>query len=324
MWLLGIGVTDQPESAELTADRKADQSLRRAEATLARWRASSVVAQWRSNAYRVQNRAQKIVRRSASRGKTALKRSGVSAITHVSPRAANFLRKLRARSGVAALDRDWRQFLKTVHRSVFDRKFDALFFAKTAPVALLRRLHVASINRLSGSDYKATPTLVFAWAMRALDDDLRNFTFIDYGAGRGRVLMLASEYDFKRVIGIEFASELHDDAIMNIQQFPRSRMKCRDVECILDDVVRFVPPDEPSVYYFFNPFGPAILQDAIDKIVQSYRAHPRRLYLVLVDPVLADIVGDSGIFRPLPLPPRERTRLNLFSPYRVAVYRSVV
>ncbi len=319
-----MAATDQQDMADLAGDAHADESLRRAEATLARWRAGAVVAQWRSNAVQVQDRARQAVRRSASRGKTALKRSGMSAIMRVSPRTADFLRRLRARSQPAALDRDWRQFLKTVHKRILDRKFDALFFARTAPVAYLRQLHVNSINRLSGSDYKATPTHVFAWAMAAIDDDLRNFTFIDYGAGRGRVLMLASEYEFKRVIGIEFAAELHDDAIMNIQQFPRSRMNCRDVECILDDVVRFTPPEEPSVYFFFNPFGPAIFRDAIDKIVQSYRAHPRRLYLMLVDPVLADIVEASGIFRPLPLPPRERTRANLFSPYRVAVYRSVV
>lgn len=318
-----MAVTDQPEPAELSADSQAE-SLRRANATLARWRAGAVVAQWRSNAVQAQDRAREAVRRSASRGKTALKRSGVSAITRVSPRAADFLRRMRARSRPAALERDWRQFLKSVHKQVLDRKFDALFFARTAPTANLRQLHVNSINRLSGSDYKATPTHVFGWAMAAIDENLSNFTFIDYGAGRGRVLMLASEYDFKHVIGIEFAAELHNDAIMNIQQFPRSRMKCRDVECILDDAVRFVPPDEPSVYFFFNPFGPAIFQDAIDKIVQSYRAHPRRLYVVLVDPVLADIVEGSGIFRPLPLPPRERTRINLFSPYPVAVYRSVV
>ena len=74
--------------------------------------------------------------------------------------------------------------------------------------------------------------------MAAIDYDFSRLTFVDYGAGKGRVLLLASEHPFAAVGGIEFAEELHDDAVMNIAQYPRSRMKCRNVECVLEDVIR--------------------------------------------------------------------------------------
>jgi len=36
------------------------------------------------------------------------------------------------------------------------------------------------------------------------------FTFIDFGSGKGRVLFLASEYPYKKIIGVELARMLHE------------------------------------------------------------------------------------------------------------------
>ena len=101
--------------------------------------------------------------------------------------------------------------------------------------------------------------------------DLSRLTFVDYGAGKGRVLLLASQHPFAAVGGIEFAEELHDDAIMNIAQFPRSRMKCRNVECVLDDASQVGPPDGEAVHYFFNPFSREVFAEVLHNIVVSYR-----------------------------------------------------
>ena len=118
--------------------------------------------------------------------------------------------------------------------------------------------------------------------------------------------------------------ELHDAAVMNIAQFPRSQMKCRDVECIHDDAAEIGALDGPAVHYFFNPFSRAVFADVLNILVASYRDHPRRLYLILIDPVAEDLAERSGIFMPLSLPPVSRVRVELLSPYKIAVYRSLV
>ena len=41
------------------------------------------------------------------------------------------------------------------------------------------------------------------------------FTFVDFGAGKGRVLMMACEYPFKQVIGVELSRKLHATASRN-------------------------------------------------------------------------------------------------------------
>lgn len=239
------------------------------------------------------------------------------------PVIARLNHRIAERSRFDALGRDYRNFLTTVHQRVIDGWGERLFFAPTTGKTALRQLHVRSINRIAGSDYKPTPRLVFDWAMDCIDDNLRDFVFVDYGAGRGRVLLLASQRPFRRVQGVEFAEELHNDALMNIAQYPRSRMKCRDVDCTLDDAVRYDPPDERAILYFFNPFGPRVFTDALARIVESYRANPRRLYLVLVDPMLADMVEDTGLFERRPVPKATKLKVDLFSPYEIAVYRSL-
>jgi hypothetical protein len=184
-------------------------------------------------------------------------------------------------------------------------------------------LTVRGPNREHGHDYRASPCALIKWTLAAIDYDLSRLTFVDYGAGKGRVLLLASEHPFAAIGGIEFAEELHDDATMNIAQFPRSRMKCRNVECVLEDASALGPPEGESVHYFFNPFSREVFAEVLNNLVVSYRKRPRRLYLMLVEPVATDLVDNSGVFARLEVPPIERLKLQLLSPYEVALYRSL-
>ena len=52
--------------------------------------------------------------------------------------------------------------------------------------------------------------------MGKLDVDHREFSFVDYGSGKGRVLMLAAAYPFRRILGVEFSESLDRVARDNI------------------------------------------------------------------------------------------------------------
>jgi hypothetical protein len=232
--------------------------------------------------------------------------------------------KLRERVRSDRLKQDWRKSLIWLHENVFDTSIEKLFFASTKGRVAADSLTVIGTRQAEGHDYRPTPKLVFDWALSAIDEPLNKLSFVDYGAGKGRVLLLASQHPFMAVGGIEYAEELHDAAVMNIAQFPRSQMKCRDVECIHDDAAEIGALEGPAVHYFFNPFSRAVFADVLNILVASYRDHPRRLYLILIDPVAEDLVERSGIFMPLSLPPTVRLRAELLSPYKIAVYRSLV
>lgn len=242
---------------------------------------------------------------------------------NVLPELARTGAKLRERTRPERLASDYRQLLIWLHERVFDRGLEPLFFAPTRESVGLQGLRVRGQRAAQGHAYRPTPRLVFEWALAAIDADLATLGFVDHGAGKGRVLLLAAEHPFKSVGGSEFAEELHDAAVMNIAQFPRSRMKCREVECILADATELAPLEGPAVHYFFDPFSREVFAEILARLTASYRANPRRLYLVLVDPIAPDLVEQSGVFRRVELPFWQRLRAKLLSPYEIAVYRSL-
>jgi hypothetical protein len=232
--------------------------------------------------------------------------------------------KVRERTRPDRIKKDYRDFLLWLHANVLDSAIERLFFVPTKGHVPLTGLNVRGNNKASGHDYKPTPNSVFKWALAAVaEEDIGRMSFVDYGAGKGRVMLLASQYPFTQVGGIEFAEELHDNATMNIAQFPRSRMKCRNVECVLDDVVNIKPLDDAAVHYFFNPFAPEIFTEVLRGIVASYHARPRRLYVILIDMDAAELMHKTGVFQEVKLPPAERMQAQTLSPYTIAVYRSL-
>ena len=231
--------------------------------------------------------------------------------------------KIKERTRPERLRQDYKNYLFWLHNRVLDPPTETLFFKATKAPVSLDGLSIRGPNRAHGHDYRASPCAVFKWTLAAIDHDFSRLTFVDHGAGKGRVLLLASEHPFAAVGGIEFAEELHDDAVMNIAQYPRSRMQCRNVECVLEDASALGPPEGESVHYFFNPFSREVFVEVLHSLVVSYRKRPRRLYLILIDPVATDLIDNSGVFTRLEVPPIERLKLQLLSPYEVALYRTL-
>ena len=55
------------------------------------------------------------------------------------------------------------------------------------------------------------------------------------------------------------------------------------------------PPDGEAVHYFFNPFSREVFAEVLHNIVVSYRKRPRRLYLILIEPVATDLSSEWGV-----------------------------
>jgi hypothetical protein len=288
-----------------------------------------------SSALKVAERIAKLADETANQTKTATQtavaasKAGVARAVEIGresvlPEIERTGAKLKERTRPDRLKHDYREYLLMLHERVLDPPIESLFFKPTKDPIPLADLTIRGSNREHGHDYRPTPCALFEWTVAALNHDLSRLTFVDHGAGKGRVLLLASQHPFAAIGGIEFAEELHDDATMNIAQFPRSRMKCRNVECVLDDASQVGPPDGEAVHYFFNPFSRKVFAEVLNNIVVSYRKRPRRLYLILVDqPEVADMINQSGVFQRLELPLVERYKVKLFSPYDVALYRSL-
>jgi hypothetical protein len=108
---------------------------------------------------------------------------------------------------------------------------------------------------------------------------LQDFTFIDLGSGKGRVLLMASDYPFKRIIGVEFMPELHRAAEENVTGYFNDRQRCRQIETICMDARDFQFPDGPLVVYLFNPFSESTFAQVLENLRCSVEQIPRPVYV---------------------------------------------
>jgi SAM-dependent methyltransferase len=99
--------------------------------------------------------------------------------------------------------------------------------------------------------------------------------FIDFGAGKGRVVIVAATYAFSRVIGVEIASELAAEARENITR-ARHRLTCTDVTILEADATSYHIPPQATVLHFYNPFRGEALSRVVANICKSLQEAPRR------------------------------------------------
>jgi SAM-dependent methyltransferase len=149
-------------------------------------------------------------------------------------------------------------------------------------------------DRLLGqflSPYQPTEPALFHEMMTSLQIDYAAFTFIDLGSGKGRTLLMAAEYPFKRILGIEVLPSLHRAAEENIRKYRSDTQKCSAIESICGDARNFEFPAEPTVLYLFNPLPEAALMEVLKCLQDSLRAYPRPVCVVYHNAVLEGAVA---------------------------------
>lgn len=148
----------------------------------------------------------------------------------------------------------------------------------------LSDLNIPSPNWIDANNYHAIEPDRFISVVASLEVRFEDYTFIDFGSGKGRALLLASEFPFKRIIGLEFSPELHGIAENNIRQYRSSTQTCRNVQSLNLDFVNFTLPLEPLILFFFDPCRVRIAAEIVTKIGESLRECPRPLYVAYVAP----------------------------------------
>ena len=89
------------------------------------------------------------------------------------------------------------------------------------------------------SPYMPTDPATFGEMMAALPIDFHQFTFIDIGSGKGRTLLMASEFPFRRILGVEILPELDRAARENIQAYKSPMQRCAKIESVCADARDF-------------------------------------------------------------------------------------
>jgi hypothetical protein len=150
------------------------------------------------------------------------------------------------------------------------------------------------------SPYQPTESALFHEMLEALrqqtHSDFHDFVFLDLGSGKGRTLLMASDYPFRRIVGVELLPALHQAAQENLNRYRSEAQKCFALESMCADATEFLFPAEPTVLYLFNPFPEPGLKRMIANLEQSLREHPRTVYVLYHNPLLEHVLSESDAF----------------------------
>ena len=144
------------------------------------------------------------------------------------------------------------------------------------------------------SPYQPIEPQLFREIMASLEIDFRQFTFIDIGSGKGRALLLAAAYPFRRVVGIELLPELQVVAEQNIRTPSGKERACGEVQALCGDATQFIFPAETLVVFLFNPLPEAGLKKVVSNLEASLRENPRPAYVIYASPVFEKVLTASS------------------------------
>ena len=150
------------------------------------------------------------------------------------------------------------------------------------------------VAALVGPGYQPCDPALFRETLDLCHSDFRGFTFVDIGSGKGRALLMAAEYPFRRVVGVELLPQLHEIAERNIAALPAERRKCDDVASLCMDAADFEVPDGALVWFLFNPLPEPALQQMATRLARSLDRDPRTVYLVYHNPVLEHVFSNDS------------------------------
>jgi SAM-dependent methyltransferase len=111
---------------------------------------------------------------------------------------------------------------------------------------------------------------VNAWGFRKLLRILnlpKSSSFVDLGCGLGRACILAAEYGFSKVTGVELAPELCDVARENIDKCQVTAARQVPVDIVEGDVLNYCDEATDDVYFMYRPFSLDFLHEVVGKLV---------------------------------------------------------
>jgi len=163
-----------------------------------------------------------------------------------------------------------------------------------------RRVAAADLE-CSGDDvpalwrYWPTARATFAHIMESVDICYQNSLFIDLGSGKGRALLMAAEYPFRKIVGVELAPALHRVALRNVATWRSPTQRCREIELLCMDAADFVLPTDEALVYLFQPFPAETMRAVLGNLGRSLAAHPRKVQLAYLNPLHHELLLESGL-----------------------------
>lgn len=186
--------------------------------------------------------------------------------------------------------------ISIIANRMFDFHFDFKYKTDTINRISLEDLTVTGENKEHGSFYQPTMALSFNRLLDTIPLPPEG-VLVDFGCGKGRVLLLAALRGIKKAVGIEFSPELCEIARNNVRIVEQATGSRLNISVIEGDVTHYEIEDDQNVFFLFNPFDDVVLEAVVKNIRQSLRRKPREIAMIYYNPVHSHILDNSFLPR---------------------------
>jgi hypothetical protein len=176
----------------------------------------------------------------------------------------------------------------TVRDGLIRHPFDLEYGVRTSGLVAGRDLKIGSRNdRHATAYYAVAPSVLHAilarWRRCRPAAPLDAYTFIDLGAGMGRAMLLASEFPFRAVIGVESHPTLARIGRRNMAHWRAAGRALAPTRMLCRDAADYRLPAWPCVVFLFNPFGAPVLRRILAAWSRLLPGHEGQLDILYVN-----------------------------------------
>lgn len=192
-----------------------------------------------------------------------------------------------AREGLARMMPERRAQMRAARQA--DLSFDERFGTDTAGRISTSKLAIDSSDWVFGHGYQAASAEWLRGVIGRLAIRYRDYHFFDLGCGKARPVMVASDFPFAGIVGVEWSPDLVEVARSNLRVYSNPAQACHDIELRCGDATTTALPRSPLVIYMYNPFTAEIMSRCIDNIVRRVEAGGGPVVILYANPLHLDL-----------------------------------
>lgn len=186
--------------------------------------------------------------------------------------------------------------------------FDLEYGVRTSGLVAGRHLVAGHRHDRHATAYYAVAPSVFhgmivRWRRCRQTAPIDDFAFVDLGAGMGRAALLAAEYPFRMVIGVELNPTLARIGRRNMTLWRKAGRAHAPLRMVCGDASEFALPPGPCVAFLFNPFGGPVLRRMLTSWTRSLTSqriqHAGQLDILYVNNEQERVLEQQAGFRRL-------------------------
>jgi SAM-dependent methyltransferase len=159
-----------------------------------------------------------------------------------------------------------------------DASFDERHRTNTSGSIEPDRLGIEDRRRLEQAIlYLPSPPSVTTWMLDRAVADPSTHTFVDLGCGKGRVVLIAAQRPFQRVVGVEISPELAAIARRNVVDYQPPPPLASRIDIVEADVTSVELPAGDLLLHLYHPFEPDVTAAVLRRLEPSPASASRRV-----------------------------------------------